>query len=565
MNSTDYINYAVDILKNNINYIDVDMSSTSAFYNLNILPFSILYKSILDLNNNTLNALQPTTMSSSQLDNFGELLFSTRRTDGSVMLSINIYLTNVASAVEPLIIYTTDQFKTFNNQTFTPIQDYIFAFNTLPLDETSTYRVATIIAQCTDSTAQIDINSISSSTISHSQYSYADNIVTSSAPVTAETDDEFLASMQSALITRNNINQPSIYTNIKNIFPTIKDCFTTGYGDPEMQRDIGVVSRVWSGHLGGMIDIFVNDSLTLTTYATTANLLPTNDGYEFTLRKYKGFDWYATDTASPNANSLLPWTEITGTAPSLLPVILFNWNNTTISTTGVTLKTLDNGECNYEVEILPDISYGKNYRYSIYENIKVKIYTNMPETIPSTISLTLSYYTLNSIPDIQNYINSNNGRALCSNNLVRSFIPVEIKDFRIVYDQKYSVNEATWKQTIADIINNWNLTEPLRFTTLFKDFPAPVRIGEIWNQSGIFPYTFNSDGTVLATTSPIPTAGTYPSFIKLTQYNIDGSSNCYISTQQLYPLVVSNGLSSTYRTCRYFVNVDNIVFEKGSW
>ena len=40
MNGSEFIQFAIDTLKADSNYADVDMSESSAFYNLVILPFS---------------------------------------------------------------------------------------------------------------------------------------------------------------------------------------------------------------------------------------------------------------------------------------------------------------------------------------------------------------------------------------------------------------------------------------------------------------------------------------------------------------------------------------------
>jgi len=239
VNAQDLINFSINTLKADSRYADVDMSTTSAFYNLTILPSSLLFKPIYDLVQNNLKALQPTTMTSAQLDGISEVFFKPRRTEDLIQLTVNVYLTNTASATEPLIISATnDEFRTSQNQVLYPIQDYVFAYNTLPLDETSTYRVATITAQANQAYSLIAPNSIISSTISHSKYDHVNNPYSSSKPISSETDNELKADLQQALITRNNVNAPSIYTNIKNEFPTITDCLAIGYKDPEMQMHL---------------------------------------------------------------------------------------------------------------------------------------------------------------------------------------------------------------------------------------------------------------------------------------------------------------------------------------
>lgn len=563
MNGSELIQFAIDTLKADSNYADVDMSESSAFYNLVILPFSVLAKSVFDLNASNLDALKLSTMSSSQLDDYGTLFFATRRSQNLLTLEVSIYLTNSTNTTEPLVIYTSDQFRTSQNQIFNPIQDYIFSYNTLPTDPTGQYKIATIITSSSQNYTQILENTITTSTILHPLLQFVTNTKASSSPISAETDEEFINTIQKAISQRSNLTSDSLYTNIKTAFPQITDSLAIGYGDPEMQRDIAVAGKAWSGHFGGMTDIYVRTPVTPVTITATATRNATSDGYTFTLQKYKGYDWNSIDTSSPNSGALMPWTLLTSPTATSLPVVLIDWENSSITNT--TFKTNTNNLINYKIDVMPDPdekSYGKNYRYSPYENIKITVYTNTATNPTETI--TFKYSTLTNIEDIQTYINSSENRILCSNNLIKSFIPIEIKDLNITYDSRYYVDETTWASTLADIINTWSLPEPIRLSTLIKDFPAPVRIDEIWydaNANPNLPYSIDSTGQILGSAT---SASSYPSYATMVLNNIDGSYKYYLSTRQIYPFV-SNGLSSTYRTCRYFIDINSIKFTKGSW
>lgn len=565
MNGTDFIKFAIDTLKADPNYSDIDMSESSAFYNLVILPFSVLVKPVMDLNQSNLNALKLDTMSVAQMDDYAATFFVKRRTENLLTLEVSIYLTNTASPTEPLVISTNDQFRTSQNQVFTPIQDYVFAYNVLPTVTINgtIYKVATIITSSSNNYIQVTEGSVKTSSLLHPLVQFVTNTKSSSSPLSAETNAEFITTIQKAISQRNNTTSDSLYTNLKLAFPQITDCLSLGHSDPEMQRDIAVAGKTWSGHFGGMTDIYVRTPLTPVTTTITGNKNVTNNGYTFKIQRYKGYDWSATDNSSPNPLSLTPWILLQTNDPlPTTPILMLDWNGTSISNTTIALDT--NGYPKYKIEVLPDPlenSYGKNYRYSPYENIQITIYT---DTTPAlTESVTLKYYTLSNIEEIQAFVNSSANRVLCANNLVKSFIPVEIKDLNITYDSRYTVNETQWKTTIANIINNWSLPEPIRLTTLLKDFPAPTRIDEIWYDynANNLPYTIDVNGIITATNV---STGEYPCYATMLLENIDGSHQYYLSTRQLYPLV-SNGISTSYRTCRYFINSTNISFTKGNW
>lgn len=574
MNSTDIIKFSIDTLQADPRFADIDMSESSAFYNMVILPFSILAKPIFDINATTLQSMQLENMSDVQLDEFAKLFFITRRTESLTNLTIQIYLNNVVGSIEPLLITTSDEFRTSSNAIFYPIQDYIFTYGSLPtvtINENGvdvTYKIATITGTSSLSLSPILPNTIKTTTVTHPQLNKVNNAQSSSVPIMAETNAEFIQSIKKSLTNRNAITPNAIYTILKTAYPNITDILSIGYGDPEMQRDIAVAAKSWSGHFGGMTDIYLRTEPTPISFIVTATRTDDNSGYSFILRRYKGFDWNATDTALPNSQSLTPWLLIQSTDPlPTLPVISFNWTGSSI--VGTTFSTKPNGEVDYTIDVLPDPleeSYGKNYRYSVYECLKVTVKTATATT--ATAAVTLKYNTLNGFESIQTYMNSDQ-RVITSNNLIKSFIPVQVKQLVIVYDQNYYVNEQLWATQLAALINSWSLQEPISLSTLLKNFDAPVRITEMWSDPSVIPtnvltsnlpYLFDSTGEISGT----QVSTSHPCFVKMVVDNIDGSSNCYLSTRQIYPKI-KNGLSATYRTCRYFIETSNITFIKGSW
>lgn len=564
MNGQDLINFALNILQNNSNYSNIDMSQSGVFFNLTVLPFSVLVKALIDLNTSNMNALGLSTMTSAQIDNWATWFFENRQTQNLMTVAITIYLTNTTDPTEPLVVSTSDQFTTGQNQSFAPIQDYIFAYNLLPMDPTNTYRIATIIASSSQNYSQIGANTIKSSSLLHPLLAFVTNLQSSSSPISAQSDADFITSIQQSISQRNNTTSDALSTNLSKAFPQITDSLSIGYGDPEMQRDIAVAGEAWSGHFGGMTDIYVRTPLTPVSIVVPATRNSTNNGYTFLLRKYQGYDWNVVDTSAPDYPALTPWIPIPSVNPlPSMPVMLIDWETSSITNTTFALGS--NGLVNYLIEVMPDStekSYGKNYRYSPYESLRITIFTNSAAN--PTENITFNYSTLSNIEDIQTFINSSANRVLTSNNLIKSFIPIEIKDLNITYDSRYSVDETTWATTLANIINGWSLGEPIRFTTLLNGFPAPTRIDEIWYDTTAnpnLPYTTDSLGNITGAVTP---AASYPCYAAMQLDNIDGSYQYYLSTRQIYPLV-KNGLSSTYRTCRYFIDPSNIHFNQGSW
>jgi len=572
MNGQDFIKYAINLLQNDplARFVDVDMSPSSAFYNMNILPFSLLAKPVFDLHDDMINSKSLDTLTGAMLDDFSTMFFLPRQTKAYVTLEVKIYIPYTTSVLEPLPVLTTDEFRTSQNILFYPIQDYIFApatLNTAVLSDGNTYFVASILTASATAASQIPENSITSTTVVYQTTLKVNNVSKSSVPLSAQTDDQFKASLKNALVNRNGLSAASLITNLSNVFP-FASFQPIGYGDPEMQRDIAVAGQYWSGHFGGMTDIYTSAQLVSASYTVTANRNSTNDGYIFRMQAYKGFDWNGLDQAYPLPQSVLPWTQITNSDGSpnnnlpTLPVVVIDWEHSTIDGVSGEFTKNSANDVEYTIIVGPDpieLSYGKNFRYSQFENIQIEVKTTA--NYGSTTELVLKYFTLPSIQAMQTYVDQN--RIMNSNILIKSFIPIEVEQLEIIYDKSITVDTSAWATIIANIINTWTSNSPIAFSDLLNNFPAKYRTDEIYlDNSTSFPFTFDSNGNITGANS---SATSYPCYAKIRMNNIDGSSQVYISTRQLAPRYTTSGLSSSFRTCRYFINPANIIFSPRSW
>jgi hypothetical protein len=558
MDAQDFLKFAVNTLQADPSYQDKDMSTTSPLYNMTILPFAIMGKPVQDAVDNVFNQLKLVNMTESQLDDFATMYFVVRRSNSLSSVDITIYFTLTPSVTDPVIVYSTDEFKTLNGEVFYPVQDYVFAYNTLPLDSTAQYKIANITASSNTVQNQIQSDSIVSTSFVHPNFSHVANSGSSSIPVNSETNEEFIKDLQNSTSDRTLSTNPGILVNLKDAFNYLTDIMPVGYGDPEMQRDIAVAAKSWSGHFSGNIDIYAKSDIAPCTFSTVANRV--SDGYQFLMRKYKGYDWMATDSASPYPQSLTPWIQITGSALPALPVVSIDWDASSITNT--TFSKATTGLYDYTIEVMPDpesgSAYGKNYRYSIYEYLRITIKTATQVNASETI--TLKYDSMFGSEDIQSYLNAN--CDLCTSTLLRSYIPVVITDLNISYKSGYAVDETTWATTLANIINTWNTNEPINLIALLAGFPAPLKINEIWkNEEATLPSALDAYGSITGTQTP---SGMPSCYAAMLLDNIDGSRSYYLSTQQISP-IVKTGLSASPRTCRYFIKASKIKFTKGSW
>jgi hypothetical protein len=370
-----------------------------------------------------------------------------------------------------------------------------------------------------------------------------------SRPIDRETNAEFIKSIQRAISERSLSKEDGIISSIRKAYPQATDISVIGYGDQEMQRDIAVAARAWSGHFGGMIDVYLRTPLVNTSHTTQATYF--NGRYVFYINRYTGFDW-------TGENPLTPWNKIDPNAP-LMPVVDIDWEKFSIN--GADIKRDQNGLIDYMIEVMPDPSekaYGKNFRYSIYEYLKISV--GVVAQANPTESVTINYKALMNPDDIQNFLNDN--RDICSSVMLRSYVPIFIKKLSITYDQQYSIDENEWREKIASTINTWSLSEPIRITTLLRNFEAPVKINEVWkSEEESIPYELDDSGNIVKSKDG---GQNPPCYAAMHIDAIDGSRYYYLSTQQIGP-IVSPGLSLTYKTSRFFIDPQNIVFVKGSW
>lgn len=538
-------------------FSNVDMSESSAFYNLQIVPVALMAKPLIELNESTLNSLNLNTQSSSQIDQTAAKHFITRKVSNSINLQVVLYFNDVANS-EPIVVSTVDEFLTSQNQVFYPVSEVIAIISTLPLTEIDgiNYRTLYVDVKSNRDYPKINPGAIISTTFIHNAFYKVTNLSYSSDPISSESDADFIARLTKTLTNRNNVNSNSIITNILDNFVNVISCLPIGYGDPEMQRDLSVAAPNWSAHFGGMTDTYIRTPLVEKTVILNGTKNTTNDGYIVSIRKYA-------DTAnlvyqnnqlqgSEYPYPFLPWKAYSGQAVDL-PVTTSNLPILRITDiSGISPSYLNNGEYDYTISINPDVKFGKNYRYSEYEQFDL----NIKSTVTTdTVQITLKYLTIESLSEVQNYLNKN--RVLTSSNVVKSFLPIYVKKLVIIYDSTYSFDTVGWAKIIADKINNWNLDEPLRLSTLLKDFPAPVRLGD--GLSDLTPFSSVGDNGLVINASNI-NEGRYSSYALMAQECIDGSRYCYYSPRHLAPYVLDTNLSSTYRTCKPIVKSENISF-----
>jgi len=547
MRFEDAITFAVNTLKDDERFANVDLSPNSATFNLSVLPFAMLSKATWDVVEWIQRYLlfsDPSQLGEEQLDNIGKMLMAPpRRTANSVTVEVSMYFKS--GNAEPIVVNTTDTFRTSSNAVGYPLREYILVYGSMPkvTIDGAEYRAAKITVKF-DGSGVVPAGAVTQTSVIANGLAFVRNENASSAPIAAETNEEYFTTIQNSLSTRNDVNSASIIANYKSAYD-IFDILAVGFGDPEMQRDISVASRGWSGHIGSRIDAYIKSPLVDAEFTTNNITDKGGNVYSFDFARYSGINYNGT---------VCSWRLCEGNIP-VTPIVLIDWEKSSIGGLDYSkLAKKPNGDVDYSVEILPDIAWGKNYRYSIYERLRISVRTTERAT---DNTVTLSYKTYSNMENIQESANSS--RLLNCDLLFKSFIPVQVKKLVVVYEG--SLDEEAWTAILANRINTWSSPTNLRFNELFDGIGVPVKFEETWEDRNNLPYKLADNGVITETCegkSGIPT------YAVLHMDNIDGSTITYLSTRQIYPIPVE-GLSATYRTCRYFINPEDIQFKKLNW
>lgn len=572
MDATDVRQFFVAVLQSDSGLADLDTSSDSNFDDLVIKPHALFSQAIFDnieSYKNTISLGNLANLTTAQLTVIANLFNVIPNTTSTLALQITIYLN--ASNNTTLTILPSDTFRTASGITFNPIQTYIFIPNTLPTATVNgqTLYVAQITVVSNNATTQILPNSITNSSVNHPALVNILNLTSSPAPILPDTNAQIITKIQNGLFTRNLINRPSIFNALTTAFPNdIVSLYSVGYGDPEMQRDVVPAGQAWDFHVGGTIDTYTRTSLQPVTYTTTASLVSSGGGrwvYSFNMMRYLGFNTNSSATWLPQPSLLTGWTLNTGTNLPVLPLVYIDYASNTFSIGSCNQSNIviDPITKDYEISVVSMNS--NNLRYSVYEQLQITI-TLSADPGSSTPTVNLPYFTMSSLEDIQKYVSDPETIFQCADNVVKSFIPIEIRDFTIKYDQNYTINATVLTTTLCNLINSWNSPQHIRMSTLLSNIPAPVRIGEIGSDFLTNPILLNPYGNITTVPSQLNSTdyAKLPTYVEVVQHNIDGSINHFVTTDQICSIEQSQ-LSATRRTVAYFIQPENLHFVPSSW
>lgn len=225
-----------------------------------------------------------------------------------------------------------------------------------------------------------------------------------------ETNNEFLDRAETAISTRNLINDNSIVYRMNEAFPSVSAVTSVGYGHPEMLRDAKMIVTPTSGalmvHLGGKVDVYCLTDLTQSTdqYTTDENGWIRFEGPVLAIERV------SEEVATENED------EIPLIAPSAMEIE------------------------NYPGGVLSD------YELDSALSAKQITYYKFGNTYPnSRVTLTVFKYDL--LDSVQSYLEARENRVVCGDYLARAFntyyLTIHLDDHSAVNLDRVKLEEYT--------------------------------------------------------------------------------------------------------------------------
>lgn len=244
--------------------------------------------------------------------------------------------------------------------------------------------------------------------------------------VREETNIEMVNRSYNSISTRNLINDPSITSRITDVYNYVKYMKVVGMGDPDMWRDYVQVEGIFDNpateiadkyriHLGGSVDIYTD-----TAFRTTVVQL-TMDKTGVTELTGPIFDIYRSDMSG-------------GVDADTIPLDLeaaISYPNTTVYTN--------------HVPLVPQKDFGLSAKQILRIDFGL-------EQAGKTASFVVRKFT--GLEDIQSFLEDQQNRVVCSDQLCRAFEPILVNLEATGYEQTYTADEISKaRKAIDDYFN----------------------------------------------------------------------------------------------------------------
>lgn len=240
--------------------------------------------------------------------------------------------------------------------------------------------------------------------------------------VREETNVEMVDRSYNSISTRNLINDPSITSRITDVYNYVKYMKVVGMGDPDMWRDYVQVEGIFDNpateiaekyriHVGGSVDIYTD-----TAFRTSVVQLTTD---EFGVVELTGpiFDIYRSQISGGVKDDDIAFDQEAA----------ISYPNTTVYTN--------------HVPLVPQ----KDFGLSAKQILRIDFGLQFPKM---TASFVVRKFT--GLEEIQSFLEDQQNRVVCADQLCRAFEPILINLEAIGYEQSYTSDEISKARKAVD-------------------------------------------------------------------------------------------------------------------
>lgn len=318
----------------------------------------------------------------------------------------------------------------------------------------------------------------------------AECIALTTKSVATETNTDFVNRAESAISTRNLINNISIPAKLDEQFNYINDIVVSGYTDYEQMRDYREMVSPATNlpiafHLGGYVDIYTRTALAEKIVQVTTNA----DGEVI----ITGVDPIYSISLVENEETEVSQVDIYGNLRSSENLL-----------TAAEVGSFVVEDRNYTVG---SNYYETHYGYSSKQNLRIR---RTPSPLPPSSNFDVKIKYWENISSIQSYLDDVTARVVCANYIARGFAIVEV----------YPVIKVLGAAPIGDALSELK-TQAL---TICKKYTDSLKPGESYIHTdlmkllvdGISAYNLSTDVTISFSLydgqlgSVVPTSGIVP-------------------------------------------------------
>ncbi len=423
---------------------NLDVREGTAIFELMVKPLTLVLEPLqqeIDEIKTFQSIADAETMPADELDLLAENFFINRKSGERASVTARIFLVEEADITfEAGAIFTAK-----NGQTFTNVDSVSFSSAEIRLNQEGElffFDVPTLSVELTTD-ANIGADEIVSIDVDVVGFAGVTNPNPATGGQREETNTELVDRIKKSITLRNLITVRGISTILTEEFQNIFEVRVIGFGDPEMHRDttLGV-------HVGGRVDVYVDSPDKFKTseaqFASSEFLPPDAEGIHIDIKK-------DATTGVPTITDV-PFIKIekveTGT-------ILAD------QTFSVTAELVEDEDFTLNVEDIPGLppnteSSGQHFRFSNKEILDLQIDVDHKDD-----DIRVTYQHAEFVTPVQDFVDLEIQRVVCSDILVKTFIPAFI-DMSVIVTPILGQTVPDYKTAIEEFIDN------LRSPTVFE-------------------------------------------------------------------------------------------------